>query len=101
MRKNFLDDLGIAPNLLLAGFFGALLLVRKEGKTWKDNLLILITGSFGSAYLTPFVIEMTGVKSTNALPFFGFIVGFGCIRIVDFFMDKYFKQPKKDDTPKL
>lgn len=100
MKKNFLEDMGIAPNLLLAGFFGALLLVRKEGKTWKDNLLILITGSFGSAFLTPFVLETLNIKSTTALPFFGFIVGFGCIRIVDFFMDKYFK-PKKDDNPKL
>lgn len=91
MKNSFLYDLGISLNLLLAGFFGALLLVRKEGKTLKDNIMTLITGSFSAAYLAPFIIESLNVQSKNASTFFGFIVGFGSIKIVEVIMEKYFK----------
>jgi hypothetical protein len=98
MKNNFLDDLGISLSLLLAGFFGALLLVKKEGKTWKDNLLTLITGSFSATYLAPFLIEMLGIQSKNAETFFGFVVGFGSIKILDFIMEKYFKKENNNNT---
>lgn len=97
MKNDFLHDLGISVNLLLAGFFGALLLVKKEGKTWKDNLLTLLTGSFSATYLAPFIIETLNITSKTALPFFGFIVGFGSIKIVEFIMEKYFKKENKDE----
>lgn len=96
-QNKFLHDLGIPLNVLLAGFFGALLLVRKEGKTWKDNLMILVTGSFSSVYIAPFISETMNFKSQNALTFVGFIVGFGSIRIVEFIMEKYFKTKTQDD----
>ena len=91
MNKSFLEDFGIDVRLLLAGFFGALLFVRKEGKTWKDNLLTLVTGATSATFITPFMVETFKINSSNALPFFGFVVGFGSIRIVEFVMDKYFK----------
>lgn len=96
-QNKLLHDLGISVNLLLAGFFGALLLVRKEGKTWKDNLLTLITGSFSAAYLAPFISETLNFKSQNSLTFVGFVVGFGSIKIVEFIMEKYFKTKTQDD----
>jgi hypothetical protein len=92
MNKYFLDHLGVDVRLLLAGFFGALLFVRKEGKTWKDNLLTLVTGATSATFLTPFLLETLNVKASSALSFFGFVVGFGSIRIVEFIMDKYFKK---------
>lgn len=97
MKNNFLHDLGISINLLLAGFFGALLLVRKEGKTWKDNILTLLTGSFTASYIAPFVAETFNVKSQNALTFFGFLIGFGSIKFVEYFMDKFIKKEEKND----
>lgn len=97
MKNSFLHDLGISINLLLAGFFGALLLVRKEGKTWKDNLLTLVTGSFSAAYVAPFISETLHFTSQNSLTFVGFIVGFGSIKIVEFIMEKYFKSQSQDD----
>lgn len=100
MKENFLDHLGIDIRLLLAGFFGALLLVRKEGKTWKDNLLTLITGATSATFLTPFLLEIVRVNSATAYSFFGFIVGFGSIRIVEFIMDKYFKKSTNDSASK-
>jgi hypothetical protein len=97
MKNSFLQDLGISLPLLLAGFFGALLLVKKEGKTWKDNLLTLVTGSFSATYLAPFLIEMLNIQSKNAETFFGFAVGFGSIQILEFIMNKYFKKEQKDE----
>jgi hypothetical protein len=96
MKNSFLNDLGISITLLLAGFFGALLLVKKEGKSWKDNLLTLVTGSFSAAYLAPFLIEMLNVNTKNAETFFGFVVGFSSIKILDFVMSKYFKSAKNE-----
>lgn len=96
MKNSLLNDLGISLTLLLAGFFGALLLVKKEGKTLKDNMLTLVTGSFSAAYLAPFLIEILNINSKHAETFFGFVVGFGSIRILDFIMEKYFKN-KKDE----
>lgn len=89
--NNFFNGLGIDVRLLLAGFFGALLFVRKEGKTWKDNLLTLVTGATSATFVTPFLVETLSIKASSALSFFGFVVGFGSIRIVEFIMDKYFK----------
>lgn len=97
MKHSFFDDLGISVNLLLAGFFGALLLVKKEGKTWKDNLLTVLTGSFSATYITPFLLETFNFTSKNANSFFGFVVGFGSIQIMEFIITKYFK---KDDNDK-
>jgi hypothetical protein len=92
MKNNFLNDLGISLSLLLAGFFGALLLVKKEGKTLNDNFMTLITGSFTATYIAPFIIEMLKIESKSAETFFGFVVGFGSIKILDFIMEKYFKK---------
>jgi hypothetical protein len=91
MGKDFLTEIGISLNLLLAGFFGALLLVKKQGKTWKDNLMTLVTGSFSATYVAPFLLEMLNIQSKNASTFFGFLVGFGSIRILDLVINKYFK----------
>lgn len=96
-QNKLLHDLGISLNLLLAGFFGALLLVRKEGKTWKDNVLTLVTGSFSAAYLAPFITETLNFTTQSALTFVGFVVGFGSIKIVEFLMEKYFKTQSQDD----
>ncbi len=95
-QNKLLHDLGISLNLLLAGFFGALLLVRKEGKTWKENAMILVTGSFSATYLAPFLAETLGASSQNALTFFGFMTGFSSIKIVEYFMNKFLT--KTDDT---
>jgi hypothetical protein len=98
MEDNIFKYLGIDPKLLLSGFFGALLLVRKEGKSWKENVTTLVTGATSATFLTPFILEFFAIQSSAALSFFGFVVGFGSIRIVEFFIDKYFKPKTEDDA---
>lgn len=87
-----LAEYGIQIPLLVAGFFGALLSVTKEGKTLKQNALTLLTGAFSSTYLTPFILELFNFTSPSAFAFFGFIVGSSSIKIVDFATDKFFKK---------
>lgn len=86
-----LADYGIQIPLLVAGFFGALLSVTKEGKTLKQNILTLVTGAFSSTYLTPFILELFNFTSPSAFAFFGFIVGSSSIKIVDWTTNKFFK----------
>lgn len=90
-----LSDYGISIPLLVAGFFGALLSVTRETKSFKQNVLIVITGAFSSMYLTPFILELFNYTSPSALGFFGFIVGTSSIKVVNFLTDKFFG---KDDT---
>lgn len=97
-QNRLLHDLGISLNLLLAGFFGALLLVRKEGKSFRENIMILITGSFTAAYVAPFIAETFGVTSQNAFTFFGFMTGFGSIKFIEYFMDKFIKNENNDNS---
>ena len=96
MENNIFNALGIDPKLLLSGFFGALLLVRKEGKSWKENAATLVTGMTSAPFITPFILESLNVKSNAAYSFFGFMVGFGAINIAMFFKNKYFKSKKED-----
>lgn len=100
-QNKLLEAINLDLNALLAGFFGALLLLRKEkGKTWYDNLLILTTGSTSSGFLAPFVIESLNIQSKNAIPFFGFMIGFGSIKITQFLVDKYFTTKTEELEPK-
>jgi hypothetical protein len=85
-----LAEYGIQIPLLVAGFFGALLSVTKEGKTLKQNVLTVVTGAFSSTYLTPFILELFNYTSPSAFAFFGFIVGSSSIKVVDFVTNKFF-----------
>lgn len=98
MKNELLQQLGINIELLLAGFFGALLLVRKEKKSIKENAMTLITGAFSASYIASFIADTFGISSQNALTFVGFVVGFGSIQILEFIMDKYFKKKDNDST---
>lgn len=91
------EKLGISVELLISGFFGSLLLIRKEkNQSWKDISINLATGMGSSAYLTPFLVETLNIQSKSATGFFGFVVGFGSIRIVEFIINKYFKTTNTD-----
>lgn len=96
-QNSLLKDLGISINLLLVGFFGALLLVKKENKTWKGNLLTLITGSFSATFLTDYILELLSISSPKATSFFGFMVGFASVHIMDFLVNKFFKKEENND----
>lgn len=86
-----LAEYGIQIPLLVAGFFGALLSVSKEGKTWQQNTMTLLTGAFSATYLTPFLLELFKFTSLSAFSFFGFIVGSSSIKIVDYATNRFFK----------
>lgn len=87
-----LAEYGIQIPLLVAGFFGGLLAVRKEGKSWQQNLLTLLTSASASTYLTPFLLELFNYTSPSAFAFFGFIVGSSSIKVVDWVTSKFFSK---------
>ena len=94
--KDIFAQFGLAPNILLAGFFGALLLVKKYKKKLLDNLLTLVTGSFTAGYLAPVLTQIVSIKSEEIQSFVGFLCGFGSIRIADWLLNKYFKKEDKN-----
>lgn len=97
-QNKLLNDLGLSLNLLLAGFFGSLLLVQKEGKTWKENIMTLVTGSFTAGYLGGFISESLNITSQYGMGTIGFLTGFGGYRLADLLLDKFLKNIKNDKS---
>jgi uncharacterized membrane protein YeaQ/YmgE (transglycosylase-associated protein family) len=94
--KDLFEDFGINISLLLAGFFGSLLLVKKEGGGWKQSIMTLLTGAFAASYLTPLILEPINVTNQNVMTGVGFLVGFGGLKIAQTLLYKYTKNIKND-----
>lgn len=92
--KDLFEEFGINISLLLAGFFGSLLLVKKEGGGWKQSLMTLLTGAFAASYLTPLMLEPINVTNENVMTGVGFLVGFGGLKIAQTLLSKYLKNTK-------
>lgn len=87
--KEFLIWIGLDLKVLLAGFFGALLLLRKQKKTKIENILTLLTGSFSAGYIAPFLAQLMNVEHPDILTFIGFVVGYGGIQVMDKIIAKF------------
>jgi uncharacterized membrane protein YeaQ/YmgE (transglycosylase-associated protein family) len=96
--KDLFEDFGINISLLLAGFFGSLLLVKKEGGGWKESIMTLLTGAFAASYLTPLILEPINVTNQNVMTGVGFLVGFGGLKIAQTLLYKYTKNIKNDSN---
>jgi membrane-associated protease RseP (regulator of RpoE activity) len=96
--KTFLDEIGINIMQSIAGLFGSLLFLGKEGaKNLKQSFFAIITGTASANYLTPVVIEMTKIENTNYENGIAFILGFIGLKGVEAISKRFFKDKIKKD----
>lgn len=96
--KDIFESFGLNVSVLLAGFFGALLLVKKQKKSLTENLMTLVTGSFSAGYVAPFLANLLNIQHPDALTFMGFVVGYGGIQLMDVIMNRYVKKKVDGDV---
>jgi hypothetical protein len=85
-----LSEIGINIGLMIGGFFGSLITIKKN-RDLKEQLLSVVTGTMSANYLSPLLIdwfELTGSSQYGT----AFIVGFGGLKMVEALYDKFFKK---------
>lgn len=91
--KSFLDEIGINIMQSVAGLFGSLLFLGKEGaKNIKQSLFAIITGTASANYLTPVVIELAKIQNTKYENGVAFILGFLGLKGVEAISKRFFKE---------
>lgn len=91
--KDTLRDLGINIGLLVAGFAGSLLTVKRDGhKDWFTTVTSLLAGTLSANYLTPLVVDFFSMKNSNTQYAAAFIMGFLGLHGVEFVIDKFRKK---------
>lgn len=74
--KEILEEIGINVGISVAGLFGALLMVGKGATTnLKTTFFSLVSGVASANYITPVVLDLSGVDEEYQLSI-GFILGF-------------------------
>jgi len=88
--KDHLRDIGINIGLLVAGFAGSLVNVKKDGhKNWFTTLTSLLAGTLSANYLTPVVVKFFNMQDSNTQYAAAFIMGFLGLHGVEFVIDKF------------
>lgn len=88
--KTELRELGVNVGLLVAGFAGALLNVRRDGhENWWATLGSLTAGTLSANYLTPVVVDVINIKNTNTQYATAFVLGFLGLRGVEWAINKF------------
>jgi hypothetical protein len=88
--KAELRELGVNVGLLVAGFAGALLNVRRDGhENWWATLGSLTAGTLSANYLTPVVVDLVNIKNTNTQYATAFVLGFLGLRGVEWAINKF------------
>ena len=85
-----LSEIGINIGLMVGGFFGSLITIKKN-RDLKEQLLSVVTGTMSANYLSPLLIdwfELTGSSQYGT----AFIVGFGGLKFVEYIYDRIFKK---------
>ncbi len=85
-----LNELGINIGLMIGGFFGSLITVKKK-RCVKEQLLAVVTGTMAANYLSPVLIEWFNLTGSSQYGT-AFIVGFGGFKVVEAFYDKFFNK---------
>lgn len=99
--KEFLVSIGINIGLAVSGFFGSLLLVGKQkNKNLREQILSIIGGTMSANYLTPIAINLFGMNNESVKYGCAFVIGFGGLKVVEFFYEKYFIKPGKNGNDK-
>lgn len=88
-----LEELGINIGLSIAGFFGSLLVIGKDGiKDFKTMLLAMFGGIASANYLTPLVCELFEIQKLNYQFSIAFIMGFMGLKGVENIIHKLMKK---------
>lgn len=90
-----LKDIGINIGLIVAGFFGSLLMVNnKATNNLKSTLTSIVTGVASANYLTPIVIDMLRIEKQTYTLSIAFILGFLGLKGVEMITSKFIKNSK-------
>lgn len=85
-----LKELGVNVGLLVAGFAGALLNVRRDGhENWWATIGSLLAGTLSANYLTPVVVDLAKIQSPNTQYATAFVLGFLGLRGVEWAINKF------------
>jgi hypothetical protein len=85
-----LNEIGINIGLMIGGFFGSLITIKKK-RSIKEQLLSVVTGTMSANYLSPVIIEYMSLEGSSQYGT-AFIVGFGGLKVVEAFYDKFFSK---------
>ena len=85
-----LSEIGINIGLMVGGFFGSLITIKKK-RSIKEQLLSIITGTMSANYLTPVLISWLSLEGSSQYGT-AFIVGFGGLKLVEALYDKFFNK---------
>ena len=85
-----LSEIGINIGLMIGGFFGSLITIKKK-RSIKEQLLSVVTGTMSANYLSPVIIEYMSLEGSSQYGT-AFIVGFGGLKVVEAFYDKFFNK---------
>jgi hypothetical protein len=97
--KTFLDEIGINIMQSVAGLFGSLLFLGKEGaKNLKQSLFAIVTGTASANYLTPVVMEILKIENTKYENGVAFILGFLGLKGVEAISKRFYKEKVQDGT---
>jgi hypothetical protein len=90
--SDILKDIGINIGLIVAGFFGSLLMLGKNStENLKSTLVSIVTGVASANYLTPLVIEMFRIEKQTYTLSIAFILGFLGLKGVEYITSKFIK----------
>ena len=91
--NELLKDIGINIGLIVAGFFGSLLMIGKSAtENLKSTLTSMVAGVASANYLTPLVIEMANIEKQTYTLSIAFILGFLGLKGVELITNKFFKK---------
>ena len=85
-----LNEIGINIGLMIGGFFGSLITIKKK-RSIKEQLLSVVTGTMSANYLSPVIIEYMSLEGSSQYGT-AFLVGFGGLKVVEAFYDKFFNK---------
>lgn len=88
--KDQLRDLGINIGLIVAGFAGSLMTVKKDGhKDWFTTITSLMAGTLSANYLTPVVIDILSIGNSNTQYAAAFVLGFLGLHGVEYVINRF------------
>lgn len=83
------SDLGINIGLSIAGFFGSIMFIGKDGiKDFRSSLIAMFGGVASANYLTPSVCDLLDISTINHQFSVAFILGFIGLRGVEKIINK-------------
>ena len=95
------QDIGINVGLIVAGFFGSVLMIgKRSSENLKSTLTSMVAGVASANYLTPIVIDIFKVEKGTYTLSIAFILGFMGLKGVEYITNKFIKNDKNGDNNK-